>query len=312
MLTPATKTQTSYQSILAASERITWRVEDLIGGAKTLDFSRPFLPEGLAGVMGLTFLTARERIALNQIRGHAYLYIFGFVEEFILPFVMDHARTQVHGDSARARAYIEFASEEAKHIDLFRRFRAEFTRGFGHEIAVIGPPDAVAAAVLAKHPVAVALLILHIEWMTQKHWIEAARDDGALDPLFKDLLKHHWMEESQHAKLDELMIETLAKGLSSEEIDRVVDDYLALGGMVDGALTQQLDFDLAAFAAKTGRRLEGTELERTREVLTKAHRWTYIGSGMTHPRFVAALERISQTAADRIAAVAPFFTFTPS
>jgi hypothetical protein len=38
----------SYRSVLAASERIGWRVEDLIGGDKKLDFTKPFLPESLA------------------------------------------------------------------------------------------------------------------------------------------------------------------------------------------------------------------------------------------------------------------------
>ena len=311
MLTTATTTRPlySYETILAASERVTWRVEDLIGGAKQLDFSRRFLPEALAGVEGFTFLTARERLVLNQIRGHGYLYMFGLVEEFILPFVLDHARPELHGESARTRAYLEFASEEAKHIDLFRRFRDAFLLGFGHHLAVIGPAEDVARAVLAKHPLAVALLVLHIEWMTQKHWIEGARDDGELDPLFKNLLKHHWMEEAQHAKLDELMVETLAARCQPEAIDGVIDDYLAIGGMFDAALAQQVDFDLAAFEAATGRKLEGDERERVRATQIQANRWTFIGSGMTHPRFVTALERVSPAARDRIAAVAPAFAF---
>jgi hypothetical protein len=44
-------------------------------------------------------------------------------------------------------------------------------------------------------------------------------------------------------------------------------------------------------------------------VQLQANRWTFLGSGMTHPRFVAALERVSPAARDRIAAVAPAFAF---
>src|SRR5262245_22784427 len=126
-----------FDSILAASERVNWRVEDLIGGDKQLDFIRPFLPENLARVDQLDFLTAKERLVLNQLRGHSYLYLFGVVEEFILPFVLDHVRQGLHHDAVETRAYLEFASEEAKHIHLFRRFREEFLRGFGTEVAVI-------------------------------------------------------------------------------------------------------------------------------------------------------------------------------
>jgi len=121
--------QYSYKELLARAERVTWQVDDLIGGDKQLDFSKPFIPEGLARTEKLDFLNAEERRTLNQVRGHAYLSIFGLVEEFILPFVMDHARGFVHGDSYRERALLEFAGEEAKHIQLFRRFREEFVAG---------------------------------------------------------------------------------------------------------------------------------------------------------------------------------------
>jgi len=211
----------TYAGALAASERINWRVEDIIGGDKRLDFTRPFLPESLARVTPLTFLGQAEQRTLNQIRGLGYLYTFGLVEEFILPFVLDHTRGRLAGDDYRVRAFLEFASEEAKHIHLFRRFREEFEAGFGTPCAVIGPPEAIAQAVLAKEPLAVALTILHIEWMTQRHYIDSVQDDQGLDPQFKSLLKHHWMEEAQHAKLDTLMVQALAEGRSAEEIVRL-------------------------------------------------------------------------------------------
>ena len=71
---------------------VRWRVEDIIGGDKRLDFKRPFLPESLARVDSMDFLTSREKLLFNQIRGYGYLYTFGMVEEFILPFVLDHVR----------------------------------------------------------------------------------------------------------------------------------------------------------------------------------------------------------------------------
>ena len=74
-------TSYSYQESLAASERVSWRIEDLIGGDKRLDFSKPLLPESLARVESLPYLTPAEKRTLNQIRGHAYLCIFGLVEE---------------------------------------------------------------------------------------------------------------------------------------------------------------------------------------------------------------------------------------
>src|SRR5262245_61217517 len=96
----------TYAEALASSEKIHWRVEDLIGGDKRLDFSRPFLAESLARVRPLAFLSPAEQRTLNQIRGHEYLSIFGLVEEFILPFVVDHARPGLGEDDFRTRALL--------------------------------------------------------------------------------------------------------------------------------------------------------------------------------------------------------------
>jgi hypothetical protein len=298
----------TYEKALAASERITWRVEELIGDEKRLDFTKPFMPESLARVEPLTFLTPRERLALNQIRGLGYLYTFGLVEEFILPFVLDHARPQLHGDPYAVRALLEFASEEAKHIHLFRRFREEFERGFGTACQEIGPPEAVATAVLGHQPLAVALTTLQIEWMTQRHWLEGVKDTQTLDPQFKSLLRHHWMEEAQHAKLDTLMVESLASTADGPAIDGAVEEYLEIGGMVDGALAQQVEFDLDNLARATGRTLSAAERDAFVGVQLQAQRWTYLGSGMTHPNFVGTLNELRPAAADRVAKVAGNFS----
>src|SRR5438874_4833964 len=110
----------SYEATLADSVKVNWQVSDLIGGDKRIDFSKPFLPEALAQVRGLSTLSAREKLLLNQIRGNSYLYLFSFVEEFILPFAIDEARRSTPGGNpVEVRAMTKFADEEAKHIQLF-------------------------------------------------------------------------------------------------------------------------------------------------------------------------------------------------
>lgn len=282
----------SYQATLAASQKVNWRIEDIIGGDKRLDFSKPFMPESLARVESLDFLSADEKRILNQIRGNAYLCIFRLVEEFILPFVLDHARPHLQDDDYRVRALLNFAGEEAKHIQLFKRFREEFENGFGANCAVIGPPEAIAQAVLAHDPLAVALVILHIEWMTQRHYLDSVKDDQEMDPQFKSLLKHHWMEEAQHARLDILMVEALADGRNREGTERAIEEYIEIGGFLDGGLKAQMQFDLEAFERATGRTLTESEREKFVEVQTQANRWTYLGSGMTHPQFQATLHSL--------------------
>ncbi|HSL56117.1 MAG TPA: hypothetical protein VK868_17075 [Pyrinomonadaceae bacterium] len=297
----------TYQAALAASESIHWRVEDIIGGDKQLDFTQPFMPESLAQTEPLTFLSKDEKRILNQIRGNAYLCIFGLVEEFILPFVLDHARPQLRGDDYRVRALLKFASEEAKHIQLFKRFRIEFEDGFGTLCNVIGPPEAIAAAILAHDPLAVAITTLHIEWMVQRHYLDSIKDDQDLDPQFKSLLKHHWVEEVQHAKLDTLMVEALADGRSEEQIMSAVEEYLEIGAFLDNGLQQQVEFDLSSFEQASGRRLTESEVDEFRHVQLRANRWTYLGTGMTHEKVLETLEWLTPKARQRVESVSPAF-----
>ena len=290
----------TYAGVLQAAQRAEWAVEDLIGGDRRLDFSRPFLPEALAGIAGLEFLSREEALALNQIRAHGYLCLFGLAEEFILPFVLDHARVRLHGASSETRALLQFASEEAKHIDLFRRFRDEFEAGFGVWCEATGPAREIAEKVMAHHPLAIALMVLHIEWMTQRHYLESVRDDSVLDPRFADLLKHHWMEEVQHAKLDAMIIASLAERCSAAEIDAAIGEYIAICAMLDRRLRQQATFDRQSLSRKTGRAFTPREVEALEIAQQQSLRWTFLGSGMTHPNVVSTVERLSPGAAPRI------------
>jgi para-aminobenzoate N-oxygenase AurF len=302
------KSRYSYKETLESAEKVVWRVEDIIGGEKRLDFNRPFLPESLARVDSIDFLTSEQKLVLNQIRGYGYLYTFGLVEEFILPFILDHARPVLHVDDYRTRALLRFAGEEAKHIHLFKEFASEFKNGFPTPCDTIGPPQEIARAVLSHHPLGVVLVILQIEWMTQSHYLDSVHDDRALDPQFKSLLRHHWMEEAQHAKLDTLMVEALCDSCSPAEIEKGISDYAAIGQLIDGGLRQQVEFDMQSFQRATGRVLNGAEQDRFRAVQTQAIRWTYLGSGMTHPKFLETVGDLSPVARGNIEEMAPAFS----
>src|SRR6476659_9642568 len=249
----------NYQETLAASVKANWRVEDIIGGDKRLDFTRPFMPDSLARVNAIGFLRGDEKILLNQIRGYGYLYTFGLVEEFILPFVLDHVRPHLNEDDYRTRALLQFASEEAKHIQLFRKFAEEFEAGFVTNCEMIGPAEEMGKAVLSHSPLGVALVILGIEWMTQQHYLESVSDDEHLDPQFKSLLRHHWAEEAQHTKLDTLMIQTLTDNLTASEIEKGIRDYVAIGALIDSGIPQQVRFDMQALQRAAGRNLSRAE-----------------------------------------------------
>jgi hypothetical protein len=295
----------NYEATLGSSLRAQWQLDDVLRDDQELDFSRNFMPESLARTAAIDTLNPFEQRILNQISAHQYLSIFGIVEEFILPFLIDHARPHLIGDEWRVRAILNFASEEAKHIHLFKRFHRTFVRGFPVECRVIGPSEAIGAEVLRHDPLAVGLVILMIEWMTQQHYLGSIKDDGDIDPLFKSLMKHHWMEEAQHAKLDTMIVAALASGRSEAEIDKAMDAFFEIGGFLDDGLKTQAGFNLDALEKAIGRKLENRD-----EVLAQQHqaaRWTYIGSGMVHERFRNTLHLMSRRAEERIAEAAPLF-----
>jgi hypothetical protein len=296
----------SFEQTLAALLRGAWELDDVLRADQELDFSLEFMPESLARTNALTMLSADERRMLNHISAHQYLAIFGVVEEFIVPFVMDHARPQLQSDDYRVRALLNFASEEAKHIHLFKRFHEAFVHGFPVQPQLIGPSEAIGAKVLSHDPLAVALIILMIEWMTQGHYLGSIRDNGRLDPLFKSLLKYHWIEEAQHAKLDTLIVDALAEGRSEAEWDRVMDEFFAIGGFLDDGLRTQAGFNIDALEAVTGRKMPMRAV--LEEQQHQAARWTYIGSGMVSERFLETLAQHSPAAAARVAAAAPIFS----
>jgi hypothetical protein len=231
------------------------------------------------------------------------------VEEFILPFLMDHIRPSLPDeDDVRVRALLQFAAEEAKHIQLFKRFRDTFAKGFGQGCEVIGPPEAVAEVVLDNEPLSIALFILMIEWMTQSHYVDSVRGNSLLEPLFANLLRCHWIEEAQHAKLDTLMVEALAEGMSVDQLADAFDGFFAICAFMDAGFRQQAKFNLNAFERATLRKLTEEQRDALVEQQHQSLRWTYLGSGMRHAKFRATLGAISPSQLERIDAIAPSYS----
>jgi len=95
----------------------------------------------------------------------------------------------------------------------------------------------------------------------------------------------HWKEESQHAILDELEWVRHDAGLTAEQRDCAVDEFIELVAAVDGILQAQAKADAGYFAAKCGRPIHAAEAPAIEAAFLKAYRWQYIHSGAKHPHF---------------------------
>jgi hypothetical protein len=295
----------SYESVLASSLKGAWQLDDVFPPDQDLDFSRNFLPESLARTAALGNLSADEQRALNHINAHQYLRMFAMVEEFIIPALLDHSRTMVRGQPAALRAMLNFAGEEAKHIHMFERFEDAFVRQFPVVCEMIGPSEAIGAEVLRHRPLAVGLTILMFEWMSQVHYVDSVKDSGDIDPLFKKMLKHHWIEEAQHAKLDTLVIDAMRSELDADGLDASIDDFLEILAFFDAGLQAQAGLNLDALERLTGRKLDDRDAIQDQQ--HQAARWTFLGSGLTHRTFIETLEELSPQGAARVAQAAAAF-----
>lgn len=289
-----------YKSCIESSEKASWTLDAVFPEGTSLDFSRPFLPESLAPTKDHAFLSEQERRQLNQIAGNAYLNLFAFVEEYIIATIVQHTQAEVFGDHLAIRALSRFTDEEVKHQQLFDRYRRSFERDFGVSCGVLEEAAAVAGVILSKSPIAVMLITLHIELMTQKHYTESVRDDKGIDPLFSNLLKQHWLEESQHARIDALELKKLVDVASPEAIGAAFKDYLDLLDAFSGMLMKQSEMDVPSLEKKTGRVFDAAQKKAIVAMQHKGYVKTFLWVGMTHPTFTDIAKRIDGASAGAV------------
>ena len=283
----------SFQNALDNSKKVAWQEDEVLNGRR-FDLSKRFLPNRLSGVDEIACLDEQEKRTLNQIMGNAYFHLFAFVEEFIVPTVTEAALNHPYGDEVRQRSLLRFSEEELKHQELFRRATALFTEQFGLAPRLIPGREQVAAVVRSKSPLGVLLLIDLIEWFVQLHYTEHVLDKTDLDPLVRDVLRHHWLDEAQHAKMDTMLIAELVEDLPLADREAAIDELLELGAAIDGLLQQQIALNVEALEAATGRVFTESERREITSRTLRAWRWTFLVSGLEHPNVVKLVGEITQ------------------
>ncbi|HTY80916.1 MAG TPA: diiron oxygenase [Candidatus Bathyarchaeia archaeon] len=285
----------AYADCLEKSYRVNWKIGDVIGG-RWFDAERRWLPARLSAAGRAPGLSPEERVKLSHVEMGAYAHLFGYVEEFIAPMMGTRARDFALDDRPAFDALTNFAAEEVKHMHLFREMRAAVDGAIGFPLALLPGASDVARVVLGKDIRAVLLLTDAIEWMTQLHYLAGFKDDEALDPFTKHVFKCHWLEESQHARMDHLETLRAYEGPGRENTDAAVDDLIALVGAVDGLLQTQAGLDVDNFERYLGRPLGVTKRTEVHAAVLAAKRYTFIESGVTHPTFQELFQQVTTPA----------------
>jgi len=278
-----------YARCIEASKRVRWDIDKDVIRGRRFDSKQKYLPDGIFRAEEFAFLSADEQLYLSQIQGRTYANMFGLVERFINAKVLEISRDYWLGEQTKLEALVRFSDEELKHQELFRRLDAMIGETMAAGYTFHPQSNSVADVVLGKSTWSVLGLTLLIELFTQAHYRESIAEDDDLSPLFKDVFRFHWMEESQHAILDELEWQREDAKLSLDQRDAAVNDLIDLAVAVDGILQQQADSDAAYFAATNSRHLDDGERGCLRDGILKSYRWQYIFSGAEHPHFLKVL-----------------------
>jgi hypothetical protein len=278
-----------YADCIEKSKRIRWDIDaDVIRG-RSFDFGRKFLPDGLSRVERLQFLSADDQRLLSQVQGRTYANMFGMVERFIGAKMLDLSQSHWLGDQVALEALVRFTDEELKHQALFRRLEAMMAPAMPPGYRFLPDPNHIAEAVLGAHSWAVLALTSHIELFTQAHYLQSVQEDTALCPIFRDVLKFHWIEESQHAVIDELEWRRVHAGTRVADLDRAVDDLIQLVHAVDSVLQVQAHADSGYFKLIASWTLTDAEAALVSAGVLRAYRWQYLVSGFLNARFNALL-----------------------
>jgi hypothetical protein len=281
-----------YARCIQTSKRVRWDLDEDVIRGRHFDTAQKFLPDGLSLADSFSSLSADEKRFVSQIQGRTYANVFGLVERFITAKILELTRDHCFGDQVALEALVRFSDEELKHQALFRRIDTMLGEVLPAGYRFDVDPDGVAHAVLGRSTWAVLALTLDIELFSQLHYRRSIDPDRNLSELFKDVFLYHWKEESQHAIVDELEWVRHDSGLTAEQRDRGVDDFIELVAAVDCVLQVQAKADSNYFAAACGRTVDLSEARAIEAAFLKAYRWQYIHSGAQHPHFGKVLSSL--------------------
>ncbi|POF43379.1 hypothetical protein B0D71_00770 [Pseudomonas laurylsulfativorans] len=285
-----------YAQIVRSSKKTEWQIDRDLLQDRSFDFSRKFLPDGLSQVDRLTFLATAEARLLSQIQGRTYAYIFGLVERFISAKMLDQGRAHVFDNQLALEALVRFSNDEIKHQELFRRMETMMGSQLPAGYRQVADPNEVARAVLSASTWSVLALTCHIELFVQAHYVQSIAPREELCPLFKDVFKFHWKDESRHVVLDELEWQAEHAKLSPAERDQAVNDLIALVAAVDAILQAQSAADTEYFIGSVSRSFSVDETTQINACVLGAYRWQYIVSGVQHPHFGRLLTQMTTPA----------------
>lgn len=255
----------SFLDLYHHSVRNAWNLEALLVSDWKPDSTLPFMPDHVTHGEISGLLNPAQHLRLSQSRGCEYLAIIILIEDVIVDFFLEFiARDRYQQSFEMQQTLANFISEEMKHRLLFQHFLTQCVAA-GNFQKPQGQREALFLRFVLKHSdLGILLFILHGEIMTYYNYAHSVRDTKVtLDPFFSEILRLHWMEESSHIRIDELLVQHWRKQSDGETIRKGIQDYFWLLDFLAGALRTAMTQDL-----------EGLGLERdSKDAKTYSQLW---------------------------------------
>lgn len=286
------KRKISFERCLEHMTQCSWNLDDVFRDGSQLDFSKQFIPSTLTLHRNIeTFLNENQCLALNHITAKGYLNFFHFVEEFII-----HKTKQISeknkGNASEHQAFRNFFKEEIKHQRLFRRVMASIDKGLIKPPKVVNFEKKTADEILKNTTLGTLLFMLHLEVITQEHYIRAVKDDKSISQAIVRVLQYHWIEESQHANIDYLELGKIVKKIPESEKIFGMNEYMACLDKLHDIFSIQAGYDLESLNALHKLDLSSEQQSRIAQAQKDTYVMLFITSGLEHQQLSSSIEEL--------------------
>ncbi len=269
----------------------------------SLDLSRAFLPEALAGLAAVRALDdGDDRRRMNQIRAVSYLHLFDQFETCLADAARAHGTRDV---DARDTLVPLLHLESFDHNELFRSFERAFGKTFPVEPKLLPRPADLDEILSAAVPLSLLIVALHLKLVTQQHYLACVRGDESLEPTFVKVLKEHWGMECGRTRSasSTLAIQHALGAALPGRIPAALRDYRRIMFVCDDVLRRQSELDVQTLEAARGAPLAAPDREAVVEAQFAGLRKTFITFGIVNAAFVYAMRSLGPSAPAMLAGV---------
>lgn len=294
-------TKTSFEKIVADSERNTWSLDQVIPAGTRLDCSKRMVPEALISFSNLEGYDRESLLLLNHLVAVSYMNFFAFLEEFIVNNLLETCSHLIYREGYSIRSVARMLDEELKHQQLFERMMHAIQAHYGRKIALLNSSYDIGNPLMEFSKPARDLAILHFELTTQQHYLDAVHGREGLEPYFQSALKHHFIEEVQHANIDYLLFKDQITGFSTGQKDVVFEDYVSILNAIDCKFQEQAALDARNFISLRGDGLPANfDSESLTNYLWMSYRRLFLTSTFKSPDFVSVIQENFENPDDKI------------